>query len=449
MNMQDKIFSLKNPRNTEKEVSEILIRNPRSRFYKSARNAGAIVISLLMLSGPAIMAAPTEDSTGNSSSPTNSSMGFFEYTSSAENVMSYVMNTSGEQLVLSTVSNAISSNATGTLGSGVSSEEVKDLQQRLMDLDYMDPDEPTDYYGPQTKFAVQLFQRQHDLQVDGIAGPTTIDLLNSDAAKPYTLSLNADGTDVTALQERLAELGYFKVAISGHFGPETENAVKAFQKQNGLGADGKVGSVTHETVFDPAAKAAPAPIQTATPTPTTPIATASASAKATTSTSSKTATAKPRATSKSTTKSSKTAAKPSKTSSGGSSTTRVPDASRADKLVAFAQAQLGKPYVRAAKGPNAFDCSGFVYYALNNSGIGISQGYMTSGGWAGSSYARVNSISELRRGDIVCFRGHVGIYLGNGSMIDASSSQGKIRISSNLGSSPYWTRNFICGRRVL
>ena len=74
-----------------------------------------------------------------------------------------------------------------------------------------------------------------------------------------------------------------------------------------------------------------------------------------------------------------------------------------------------------AKGPNTFDCSGFVYWALNKAGV--SQGYMTSSGWGScTKYEREYDFNSLKRGDVVVFSGHVGIYLGGGSMIDASSA---------------------------
>jgi len=121
-------------------------------------------------------------------------------------------------------------------------------------------------------------------------------------------------------------------------------------------------------------------------------------------------------------------------------------------LIALAKEQLGKPYVLGAKGPNKFDCSGFVYWCLKN--IGVSLSYMTAATWAGATaYTKVSSMNDLKSGDICCFsgsapgKGHVGIYLGNGTMIDASSSDGKVRISSPLKSSSYWRSHFICGRR--
>ena len=78
---------------------------------------------------------------------------------------------------------------------------------------------------------------------------------------------------------------------------------------------------------------------------------------------------------------------------------------------------------------------------------------MTSRGWASSSYPKITNKNDLQPGDILCFDGvtygHVGIYLGGGQMIDASSSEGQIRITSNIWSSSYWNSNYICARRVL
>lgn len=125
---------------------------------------------------------------------------------------------------------------------------------------------------------------------------------------------------------------------------------------------------------------------------------------------------------------------------------KVTDTDGAEAFISAAMAQLGKTYVLGGKGPNVFDCSGLVYYALKASGNGIP--YMTSAQWALSSYQRVNSMADLKRGDIICFKGHVGIYLGNGSMINASYSHRSVIISTNILSSSYWKENFLCGRRL-
>ncbi len=277
--------------------------------------------------------------------------------------------------------------------------EVSKLQKRLMDLDYMEPDEPTDFYGPITERAVWLFQRKHKLQIDGIAGPQTLKTIYAADAKHYTVYLEDDGPDVTGIQDRLKDLGYLKNKATGHFGTSTASAVKAFQKRNSLTPDGNVGSNTREVLFSDDARKAAA--SSSTNKPSTPT-------------------------------SYRKADKP-------------PDANKAAELIDFAKMQLGKRYVRGGKGPDTFDCSGFVYYCLSNTGTNI--GYRTSAGWAKTSYPRVTKTSDLMAGDIIVFNGHVGICMGGGQMIDASSTQGEVRITPITGGT-YWRKNFRFGARI-
>ena len=84
------------------------------------------------------------------------------------------------------------------------------------------------------------------------------------APTPEPLLKNGvQGEEVSALQARLTELGYYSGEIDGQFGPGTREAVRWFQEQNGLGADGVVGSETRALLAS--AQAQPAP--TATPEP--------------------------------------------------------------------------------------------------------------------------------------------------------------------------------------
>jgi len=63
-----------------------------------------------------------------------------------------------------------------------------------------------------------------------------------------TLRLNSSGADVTLLQEKLQSLGFSPGKIDGDFGPGTEAAVIAFQRSEGLLADGIVGPTTQEAL---------------------------------------------------------------------------------------------------------------------------------------------------------------------------------------------------------
>ena len=142
--------------------------------------------------------------------------------------------------------------------------------------------------------------------------------------------------------------------------------------------------------------------------------------------------------------------KPSSSSSSNSGSTSV--SSSASSVIAHAKTLLGKPYVWGAQGPNSFDCSGFTYYVFKNkAGIVLPR---TSS--AQSKYGTSVSWSNLKAGDLMFFDtnganngqvSHVGLYIGNGQMIHASSSQRKIVITSVNTS--YYKNAFVNARRVL
>ena len=95
-------------------------------------------------------------------------------------------------------------------------------------------------------------------------------------ATPLTMRKGFTGEAVRTVQRRLKELGYLSGPIDGDFGDATDKAVKAFQKANGLAADGKVGEQTLKKLNDKNAKTYKQSIATATPK-----ATAKATAKPT------------------------------------------------------------------------------------------------------------------------------------------------------------------------
>ena len=73
---------------------------------------------------------------------------------------------------------------------------------------------------------------------------------------PKSMRLGFQGDAVRTVQRKLRDLGYYTGSIDGDFGAETEKAVKAFQKANGLSADGKVGELTLKKLNDKNAKTA-------------------------------------------------------------------------------------------------------------------------------------------------------------------------------------------------
>jgi cell wall-associated NlpC family hydrolase len=117
---------------------------------------------------------------------------------------------------------------------------------------------------------------------------------------------------------------------------------------------------------------------------------------------------------------------------------------RAD-VVNYAVSLLGKPYKSAAKGPDAFDCSGLVYHVYKQ--FRITLPVSTAGlNKAGTEVSRV----DVMPGDLVIFKikkdQHVGIMLNRLEFIHASKSKGVAvdRLDSN-----YWKKSFSGFRRVL
>jgi peptidoglycan hydrolase-like protein with peptidoglycan-binding domain len=106
-------------------------------------------------------------------------------------------------------------------------------------------------FGPVTKAAVEQFQHDAHLAVDGIVGPATWGALGGDGPEPPTLSEGSRGTVVEKLQHALNEgRGDFApssnpvLALDGIYGPHTATAVKGAQQLGGIPADGIVGLQT-------------------------------------------------------------------------------------------------------------------------------------------------------------------------------------------------------------
>ena len=156
-----------------------------------------------------------------------------------------------------------------TLQSGDSGSKVTQLQNALKLLGFYTGG-VDGKFGSGTRAAVIQFQRANGLTADGLAGTKTQQLLysqvnsgisgdnsssssssSSNSASGFTRTLRKGytGTDVISVQQKLKDLGFYTGSVDGVYGTGSMAAVKAFQRQNGLTADGLVGSRTHAVLM--------------------------------------------------------------------------------------------------------------------------------------------------------------------------------------------------------
>lgn len=112
-------------------------------------------------------------------------------------------------------------------------------------------------------------------------------------------------------------------------------------------------------------------------------------------------------------------------------------ASAASAIVSAAYGQIGVPYVSGGSSSSGFDCSGLVMYCHRAAGISLphSSGSQGSGG---------KSVSSPQPGDVVCYAGHVGIYIGGGNMIHAPKPGDSVKIAkvSAVRGGAAWYRRY-------
>jgi peptidoglycan hydrolase-like protein with peptidoglycan-binding domain len=286
---------------------------------------------------------------------------------------------------------------------GDKGDDVGALQKSLKELGYYKYGKITDYYGPSTKTAVERFQRTNELDMDGVAGPKTLELIKSGKAKYYTIYYKDKGADIEDMQGRLKVLGYYKSKPNGYFGGSTLTALKGFQKTNGLKADGKAGRDTLLKLYSKKAKKAGKNYAPPKPKP---------------------------------------APKP-KPVIGGKT--------KIEKLINYAKAYLGRRYRRGGNGPSSFDCSGYVSYCLKYVGVKLPRTSASQSRM--EQYQKIDNIADLKPGDLMFFKthssatiGHVGVFIGGGKFIHCAPRVGvQIR---DLTKGSYYYGRFRWGRRV-
>jgi peptidoglycan hydrolase-like protein with peptidoglycan-binding domain len=137
-------------------------------------------------------------------------------------------------------------NSGPTLSIGSTGHDVRRLQRIFVMTKALAPSGITGTFDATTQQAVKDFQQGAGLAVDGIAGPQTWQALPADPNTP-TLSRGASGDAVTGLQKGLKKYSTPETdprTVDGDFGPITEGAVKAYQQDRAVHADGIVGDQT-------------------------------------------------------------------------------------------------------------------------------------------------------------------------------------------------------------
>ena len=193
------------------------------------------------------------------------------------------------------------------------------------------------------------------------------------------------------MQRDLKKLGYFPrdVHTTDYFGPVTEHAVIAFEKDHDLADSTTITPLLLHLISRDAAQAPESSQKSATPPPQ--------------------------------------------------------HASLGQEISRTAEQYLGAPYVWGGTSPSGFDCSGFTQYVFAKFGINLPR--------TAAEQATLGTYvpkSELKPGDLVFFDtsggiSHVGIYIGGGKFVDAAST--KVQIDS-IDNPYYWANNYVTARQV-
>ena len=323
--------------------------------------------------------------------------------------------------------------------SGLTSSAIADIQSALKALGYLE--NPSGAYDSATRAAIEMFQEDNALPTDGIAGDETLALLLSDSAKNWTLADGIYTGDKRIWREPP------KDGVDG-WSSITADKISAYSGSSitSTGTECKLGTASVNPNAIPIGTELYIPgygyaiaadvnayknkVNHLTKEPLNMIDLWFASKE----------------------DARKWENKHNFTILYRSADARpAREAPTADAIAATAKNQVGKEYALNASGPDEFDCSGLVYYVLNECGIAVDRkdcaGYAQNADWS-----KIESLGDVKAGDILFFCGedgkirHAGIAVSSKNMIDASSSHRKV--AERGFQTRYWKEHFAFARRV-
>ena len=116
--------------------------------------------------------------------------------------------------------------------------------------------------------------------------------------------------------------------------------------------------------------------------------------------------------------------------------------SKQSQVTTLARSFIGRSYVYGTAGPNTFDCSGLVQYVYKKMGVSLPRTSSSQ-----RSVGTAVSKTALKKGDILCFDGHVGLYVGNGKMVHAANPHRGV-VEDDFKSGSYYWNKLITARRI-